>query len=570
MRHRRPTAVLIPVVLLALGAPFRPGAVPLAGQDAGDDMVQGVPEAVRHIQAQEFERAVEILEEVTAREPENARAWSLLGVSLHSLGALDRAIAAHTRAAEFDQTRPTALFNLGLTYALKGDPDRAFRSLQEAEATGRVDMTRLDLDPDAESLRNDPRYAALLPSEAELADPFVEEVEVLHEWRGEHAGDQFGWIARDAGDVDGDGIHDVTTSAPTWGENAGKVYLFSGRTGETLWTREGEPEWQLGLGIESAGDVNADGVPDVVAGAPFGDRALVFHGRTGEVLLEIEAPQPGEFFARKAGDAGDVDGDGHDDLLLGGSRNDEAGEDTGRMYLFSGRDGSLLHAWTGEEPGDQFGAAGAGTTWARGGLYAIGAPNAGPSDRGRVYVYDGLTDEPAFVIEADESGAFLGQMFVSIVGDVDGDGVPDVYGSDWADGALGRTTGRIYVHSGADGRRLLALGGEAAGDGFGIGTADAGDLDGDGHDDLVVGAWQQGSVAPSGGKVYVYSGRDGTLLFSITGKVPGETFGFDATGVGDVDGDGTPDLLLTSAWSSVHGARTGRMFVVSGRAPRPR
>ena len=89
--------------------------------------------------------------------------------------------------------------------------------------------------------------------------------------------------------------------------------------------------------------------------------------------------------------------------------------------------------------------------------------------------------------------------------------------------------------------------------------------DGDGHADLVVGAWQQRSAAPAAGKVYLYSGKDGTLIRAWTSKIMGETFGFDATGLGDVDGDGTIDLLLTSAWSTIRGAKSGRVWVVSGR-----
>jgi hypothetical protein len=60
------------------------------------------------------------------------------------------------------------------------------------------------------------------------------------------------------------------------------------------------------------------------------------------------------------------------------------------------------------------------------------------------------------------------------------------------------------------------------------------------------------------------SGKDGAVLATYTGKVPGETLGFDTDGMGDVDGDGRIDFLLTSAWSLVNGARSGRTLVVKG------
>jgi hypothetical protein len=63
--------------------------------------------------------------------------------------------------------------------------------------------------------------------------------------------------------------------------------------------------------------------------------------------------------------------------------------------------------------------------------------------------------------------------------------------------------------------------------------------------------------------VYLFSGRDGRLLETFTDRIPGDTFGFDAVGIGDVDGDGKIDLLLTAAWSGVHGNHSGRIFIVS-------
>jgi len=562
----RPTAAPALTCLLILAT-----ALPARAQTGGPTL----GDAVAKVQGGDFQGAVQLLEQVTRSQPKNVGAWSLLGYAHLQLHELDASIAAYETAAALPNPTPGVYINGALALARKGDLDAAFTWLERAKATGRVDVTGIDADSAAALLRDDPRYRALFPSKAELADPFVEPVRVLREWDGEARGDQFGWIARNIGDVDGDGLADVVTSAPTranGGPNAGRIYVYSSGTGALLWTADGHPGDQLGLGVEAAGDVDADGVPDVIGGAPGADRAFVYSGRDGRVILTLKARQPGEWFGRKVGDIGDVDGDGHADVIVGGPRNDAAGENAGRAYVFSGRTGEPILTLTGEGAGDHFGSSAGGAVSADGRVtLVVGAPNAGPLHKGAVYVYHDLSGEPAFVIRSDTADAQLGAMFVSTVGDVDGDGATDVYASDWAgNGAAGLArAGRVYIHSGATGERLYTLTGEAAGDGFGIGVADAGDVDGDGHADLVIGAWQNGSGAPSGGKVYLYSGADGSLIRVMTGKVMGETFGFDATGMGDVDGDGTPDLLLTSAWSAIHGGHSGRMFIVSGKSGAP-
>ncbi len=161
----------------------------------------------------------------------------------------------------------------------------------------------------------------------------------------------------------------------------------------------------------------------------------------------------------------------------------------------------------------------------------VGAPRAGPQHHGRVYVYEGSAHALKFTIDADESGDALGLMFVSVPGDLDGDGVSDIFASDWSNTAHGISTGRVYVHSGRTGARLLTLTGENAGDGFGTSSSVAGDVDGDGSGDLIVGAWQYGKSAVAGGRAYLYSGREGRLLKTYTCRIPGDTFGFDAVGL---------------------------------------
>ncbi|HTO73129.1 MAG TPA: VCBS repeat-containing protein, partial [Gemmatimonadales bacterium] len=312
-----------------------------------------------------------------------------------------------------------------------------------------------------------------------------------------------------------------------------------------------------GTGLEAAGDVNGDGIPDVVAGAPGSNEVFVYSGRDGKTLLTLKGDSTDGDLGSSTAGVGDVDGDGRPDIAAGSPSSHKG---TGRVYVFAGRDGHRIEALDGEHEGDGFGAALGGA----GGTFIVGASGAGGRKAGRIYVYHQRNPTPVFGAEADSTGAAFGSMFLSVLGDVDGDGVADIYATDFPNQAKGRATGRVYIYSGKTGTLLKTFTGAAAGGGFGIGAARAGDLDGDGKADLVVGSWQYGGAAWSGGRIEVLSSRDGRTLQTITGKVPGETLGFDAVGVGDIDGDGITDFLVTSAWSMVNGFRSGRTYIVAG------
>ena len=506
--------------------------------------------------------AVALLDPFLKAHPDSGMAWLALGNAHRQLGHLVAAAAALGSAVKLPGSRvPAALSLLGM-YADSSRADEAFRWFDQL--AGKVDLAAVVAIPGLQHFHDDPRFAAVFPDRISFSPPFLEpDARIIHEWRGEAAGDEFGWIARGIGDVDHDGVTDITVSAtanPPYGTTKGTIYLYSGRSGALLWKHVGDTGSLLGTGLEAAGDVNGDGAPDVAAGAPGMNAVLVLSGKDGHELLRLRGDSADGNLGASAAGVGDVDGDGRPDIAAGAPGSNQAGAGAGRVYVFSGRDGHRILTLDGEHPGDAFGS----TVGGEGGTFIIGAAGAGAGNAGRVFVYHGLVRRPQFVKDADGTGNALGAMFVAVVGDVDGDGVTDIYATDFTNGAGGRGTGRAYVYSGKTGATVLTLTGQAPGEGLGIGAARTGDVDGDGRADLVVGSWQFGGSAWSGGRVQVFSGKDGRVLQTITGRVPGETLGFDAVGVGDVDGDGITDFLVTSAYSMVNGFRSGRAFIVAG------
>jgi len=528
---------------------------------------QGPPAEMRaageKLAAKDFDGAIRILEELTKASPQRGAAIQMLARAYAGKGDVDGAVRTYERLMSFAGLRGNALLEIAALQLSAKEEDKAFAALKRMRDTGSVDFDLLRTDPRFEPVRADPRFAAVFPKPADFESPFVEKTRVIHEIRGEKKSGQFGWIARRVGDVDGDKVADFATSAPTYpidGTPAGRVYVYSSRSGKLLWQHDGKANEQLGTGVEAAGDTNRDGVPDVIASGPGTGYAYVYSGRDGKELLTLgEGDAHGQFGAA-ASTAGDINGDGYADVLVGAPGQASG---AGRAIVFSGKDGAVLLTLEGEKAGDAFGSMVNGAA-GKPSILMVGASGAGARGTGRVYAYKGRTPKPAFTMESDETGGAFGAMFLSVVGDVNADGKQDLYVSDWANNAKGRSTGRAYVYSGIDGKPLFSLTGEEPGDGFGIGVADAGDVDRDRAGDVIIGAWQHGGGALSGGKVYVYSGRTHKLLRTITCRTPGDTFGFDTTNLGDVDGDGAIDFLITSAWSGVNGFQSGRVFVIAG------
>ncbi len=527
-----------------------------------------VKAANEKIAAKDFDGAIAILEDFTAKNPRGG-AVQLLARTYVQKGDIDGALRTYERLMAYPGQRGSALVEIAALHLSRKDEAKTLATLKRVREAGSVDFDQLRADVRFASMHADARFLALLPKPADFEKPFVEKTRVIHEIRGDAKSGQFGWIARRIGDVDGDKVADFTTSAPTYpveGTPGGRVYVYSGRSGKLLWQHTGKSGEQLGIGIEAAGDTNRDGIPDVIAAGPGSGYGYVFSGRDGRLLLTLGEGNAAAQFGRHTSTAGDMNGDGHADVFIGAPADAKG---AGRATVFSGKDGAVLLALEGEKAGDAFGS----TLAAAGGkerVLLVGAPGAGPRGTGRVYVYKTLAAKPAFTMDSDETGGAFGAMFLSVVGDVNADRTQDLYVSDWANNANGRGTGRAYVYSGTDGKLLFAMTGEAPGDGFGIGVADAGDVDRDGAADLIIGAWQHAAAAMSGGKVYVYSGRTQKLLQTITCRTAGDTFGFDTTNLGDVDGDGAIDFLITSAWSGASGFQSGRVFVIAGEGRKKR
>ncbi len=308
-------------------------------------------------------------------------------------------------------------------------------------------------------------------------------------------------------------------------------------------------------------DVNGDGKADLL----YGDRNQhVVRLYQGSGLgahdthsWAVQGEKAGNEFGRAAAPAGDVDGDGYGDLLVGAPFNDAGGLDSGAAYVLRGSpQGPLPAPWKlpGQAPYDTFGMAVSPAGDINGDGYAdvlVGAPGAdaaGLANAGRVYLFlgspTGPVSPPAWVQSGQNAGDQLGAG-LAYAGDINGDGRPDV-----ALGAPGYPAGQaygkayLYLNTGsalASQPQWTGLG-QTAGDRFGAALAGGGSVNQDTLADLLVGA------PGNNGAVYLYTGASGGLsnaaTWSIPGDQPGSQLGAALSLAGDLNGDGFNDIAI--------------------------
>ena len=391
----------------------------------------------------------------------------------------------------------------------------------------------------------------------------------------------FGWQVAPAGDVNGDGYSDVVVSAP-WFDNGqtdeGRVYVYhGGSTGlsesAAVTAESNQASAQFGFSVATAGDANGDGYSDVIVGANLYDngqtdegRASLFLGSSGGVSgsasWTAESDQASAHFGRAVATAGDVNGDGYSDAIVGAWNYDNGQTDEGRAYIYHGVTGSVglgtSSAWTTEsnQASAKYGISVATAGDVNGDGYAdvvVGASlyDNGESDEGRAFVYlgsgSGASTTPVWSAESDQASALFGAC-VAPAGDVNGDGFGDliVGAQSYDDGQTDE--GAAFVYGGSASGVASSPGWTITSTAYAV--ASAGDVDGNGYADVIVGNPGYSNGQSSEGRAYVYlgsaTGLSTSAAWAVESNTAGAQFGSTVGTVGDVNGDGYSDVLVTA------------------------
>ncbi len=348
------------------------------------------------------------------------------------------------------------------------------------------------------------------------------------------------------------------------------------RAQERIWYADGTKDMEgFGTAFDFVQDLDADGLKELLIGVPgrycsstnLPDGVADLFSIPGGQLNEWCGEE--ELLGNTVTALGDVDLDGVDDLMLGAPSYDDPslGSDSGRVFVISARTGAQLLEVRGNDPGIAFGNAIAGLPDYDGDGYPemLVAACGYSSARGEVYVLSTKDGSTLRRYEGAADGFRYGSN-VAALGDVDADGVSDYAIQAWLNFFGGGQKGRVYVYSGATGALLWKVTGIANSDRLGTSIADGGDIDGDGHADVLCG----GEIGLStNGHLDAYSGTTGALLLRIEGDQVGERFGYSCDMVGDANGDGVGDYLAGAIANKHDGNNAGRATLFSGKTLRP-
>ena len=422
----------------------------------------------------------------------------------------------------------------------------------------------------------------------------------IYQFDGEDDGDGFGFSVAGIDDITGDGLPEIVVGIPFAddpnGENPfddrGKVQVLSGANGSVIYEWWGpHPTAYFGRYVNAAGDVDADGVADVIVGIVRDDTngneagaAAVFLGSNGQEIHRWHGIDAFDKFGRTCASVGDLNGDGADEVIVGGYQpvtlNNGVGE--GYARVFDGQSGSMIYEVRGEDHGDMFGVSVCG--FAIGGDigdvngdevpdFAVGSmeaedelffPASQRQRAGSVSAFSGFDGSllwrrfaTSFYLppyQFGHAGDHFGR-YIAPSGDANGDGVPDlVVGAIFGDRTDDLSAnnfldhGYVTILSGITGLPVVlhpnpGVGSEyvryggSTDDDLGVAVAGLLDVDGDGSMEVAAGA-------VPGNYVRVYSTVDLTLVAQIDGPNPLNYFGQSVRGIGDLNANGRPDFLI--------------------------
>ncbi len=393
---------------------------------------------------------------------------------------------------------------------------------------------------------------------------------------GETSFNFFGSSVSSAGDVNGDGYYDVIVGARGYSSNTGRAYIFFGgaamnNTADVTMTGDATNIY-LGNSVSSAGDVNCDGFSDVIVGAngysSNTGRAYIYFGgasmnNTADLTMTGETVNNN--FGVSVSSAGDMNGDGYSEMIIGAPGHSSG---TGRVYLYDYfMKNEIIQdlSMTGEAANSIFGASVSSAGDVNGDGYSdVIVGGFDPFvNYGNVYIFFGgteMNDTADVVMYNSVQNSNFGRS-LSSAGDVNGDGYSDVIIG--AEG-FNLNRGAAYIYFGGASKNItpdVTMTGEAANNYFGNSVSSAGDVNGDGYSDVIVGASQYSSFK---GRAYIYFGgssMDSIADLRITGTAGGDVFGSSVSTAGDVNGDGYSDVIVGAYGYS---SQTGRTFLFLG------